>query len=254
MASKELARIDTDAYAITQAGNDIADILTENVGEEGGLTPFDLDRIKVPSGGGAAWEVPTLEGSDVVKELSGVIVYWRSPRAYWATGIDEAGGGAPPDCSSDDGKRGVGQYGPDSSANPTGECATCPMNAWGSDPAGRGKACKETRILFLATPEDLLPKVVVAPPTSIKPIRKFFLQLANKRTPYYGVETTLTLEKVRNAAGIEYAEIRPRVSGYLDADTIEQIRDYGAKIRATMEAISLQATDVTDFDDATEEV
>lgn len=36
------------------------------------------------------------------------------------------------------------------------DCATCPMNAWGSDPkGGRGKACKEgRRLVIMAVPKD----------------------------------------------------------------------------------------------------
>lgn len=37
-------------------------------------------------------------------------------------------------CQSPDSVHGIGEFGPDSEANPTGECAKCPMAAWQANP------------------------------------------------------------------------------------------------------------------------
>ena len=45
------------------------------------MNPWDMDRAKVPAGGGSTWEIPDLdEGTKAVKSLEGIILYFASPR------------------------------------------------------------------------------------------------------------------------------------------------------------------------------
>src|SRR5438105_3518535 len=72
-------------------------VITENLGGDK-ITERDLDRIKMPSGGGLAWEVPGLgDQPDSEKTIEGVIVYHKTTRAYWPG--DYEGGNEPPQCS-----------------------------------------------------------------------------------------------------------------------------------------------------------
>ena len=49
-------------YAIAQmASGEVAEIIKENIGNSS-IGQFDLDRIKIPAGGGVIWSVPTLDG------------------------------------------------------------------------------------------------------------------------------------------------------------------------------------------------
>ena len=57
-------------------------------------------------------------------------------------------------------------------------CATCPFNRWGSavkpdGTKGRGKACREKRMILFLPDEFELPVIVAAPPTSIKAVETF---------------------------------------------------------------------------------
>ena len=67
-----------------------------------GLT-VSFDRIKIPSGGGIAFELPgeDEETPDSAKEFSGVILFHHQIRGYYRTAY--TGGNNPPDCGSMDG-------------------------------------------------------------------------------------------------------------------------------------------------------
>ena len=199
----------------------VLETVKENIGNDR-ITDRDLDRITVPLGGGLNWTVPTLEGEDTAKTLDGIIVHWTAPRAYWATGL-EAGGNAPPDCSSHNGEMGYGQ--------PGGECFTCPLNQWGSAEGGGGKACKEKRMLFLLRATDLLPIVIQAPSTSIQTVKKYLLRLASQGLPYWSVLTQLSLEKAQSSTGIAYSRIAPKSSGPVPEEQREKLAEYVAAIK-----------------------
>ena len=199
----------------------VLETVKENIGNDR-ITDRDLDRITVPLGGGLNWTVPTLEREDSAKTLDGIIVHWTAPRAYWATGL-EAGGNAPPDCSSHNGEMGYGQ--------PGGECFTCPLNQWGSAEGGGGKACKEKRMLFLLRATDLLPIVIQAPSTSIQTVKKYLLRLASQGLPYWSVLTQLSLEKAQSSTGIAYSRIAPKSSGPVPEEQREKLAEYVAAIK-----------------------
>lgn len=226
-------------YAIVQAtvdGSDLATVVAENSGI-GGMNEFDLDRVKVPSGGGTVWMVPTLDGEEAVRELVGIVVYFREARGYWAKGIEE-GGSTPPDCASQDAMTGVG--------DPGGPCRPCPLSQWGSDPreGSNGQACKQRRLLFVVREGDFLPLVVSVPPTSLKGIGKYFMRLTSKSTPYYGVVTKLTLSKTKSDGGIEYSIIDAALERVLTPQETAAVKEYATGLKATFETFELTETDV----------
>ena len=72
--------------------------------EELGGLELTFDRVKIPSGGGLAFEIPLDDDEvDTVKEIVGVIVDHHRVNAYWPAAF--SGQGQPPACSSMDGKR-----------------------------------------------------------------------------------------------------------------------------------------------------
>lgn len=79
-------------------------------------------------------------------------------------------------------------------------CKGCEYGAWGSavnddDTAGKGKACKETRRLFLARPGSLLPIAIDLPPTSIKPFEVYESTRAAQNMPDIVRQVSIRLEK-----------------------------------------------------------
>lgn len=189
----------------------VLEAMRENVGNQP-IRAQELARIKIPAGGGKAWELPD---GKVATEFSGVVIYAQDSRAYWKEGLDDgAGAGKPPDCASDDAETGHG--------DPGGACAHCPLAEFGSD--GRGQACKQVRLLFVLLPGELLPVVVSLPPTSLKPARSFMLRLASKGVPYYGVVTKFLLEGTKNPEGIDYSVVKLEVAEKMDTEGVAKFR------------------------------
>lgn len=125
-------------------------------------------RVKIPSGGQVQFELPSEDpdNPDYDKVLEGIIVYSHNASTYWADGEDYDEN-SPPVCQSVDGKLGYG--------TPGGVCADCPYNRYGSDTkgTGKGKACKNQRIVYLLRNGESMPIQLSLSPTSIRPYTDF---------------------------------------------------------------------------------
>lgn len=243
MAVKSTELVPFKDYAISKINTaDLMEVLQENVG--GPISEFDLTRGKVPTGGMTAWVLPSLDGEDeIVNNIDGVIVYHRNPRSYWKVSLDESGGGVPPDCSSVDGKIGVG--------DPGGECAVCPFAQWGSKDGGssRGQACKQMKLVFLLRPDALLPMALFLPPTSIRPVQQYLMGLASEGQHYSSVVTRFALEKDKSQDGIEYAKVKLTRQGVLDDVQAAASREYSQSIRGSLDTITITEEDITEYDE-----
>lgn len=219
--STQLAVYNRNQFAITNAesSNDAIEALRENLGGER-LSEYDLDQVKVPSGGGTAWEVPGISGTEATKEIVGVIVHMGKRRAYWS---DPDPSGESPDCSSQDGITGRG--------DPGGACESCPMNEWGSSSkdGSKGKACNERLMLFVVRKDDPLPIVISCPPSSLGALKKFRTRL---RVPYWKAITSLTLVRKTNDGGQPYSQIVPTLTGVLDDDAAAAVKQYADQMAA----------------------
>ena len=93
-------------------------VLNEALADDCQGLEFSFDRVKLPVGGGTAFEIPSAEGEDseMAKDITGVIVYNHPAYAYYHDKY--TGGNNPPDCGSFDGVNGIG--------NPGGNCQNCP--------------------------------------------------------------------------------------------------------------------------------
>lgn len=226
--------------ALTKSPSEINAIIETNVGPSG-INMGNLTRIKIPTGGGMKWTVPSIRGEQNLEEIEGIIIHHRDARAYWEKNIDEGGGGQPPDCTSNDGYNGVG--------NPSGPCAECPFNVWGSEKkAGRGKACKELKIIYLLPKgRAFLPYLFILPPTSLKPMSTYFLGLASEAIRSDTVSTALKLKEATNKGGTKYAVVDPRLpkDGELSKEEIEVIHAYVAAIKPALERrVEVEQTEV----------
>lgn len=198
----------------------LLDIFHDNF-EDGDIDAFQLPRLKVPSGGGLAWTVPTEDGPKPEAVVSGVIIHHRTWRTYWAGKFEDSAGGTPPDCSSKDGKIGSGL--------PGGSCLVCPLNEWGSadvaDDTKKGKACKESRAVFFLQDGDMLPTLLLLPPMSIKPFKDYLMLITTKmQKPFWQVKTKFALAQDKNAANITYSRATPMYDGALAPDDVLSVR------------------------------
>ena len=180
--SKELA-VATTGFTALANNNLLEEAMTD---EYAGLE-FSIDRVKLPAGGGTAFEVPAEDGEDteMVKDITGVILYNHPAFAYYASAF--TGGHAAPDCSSIDGVTGVGM--------PGGDCRTCPFNKFGSGD-GQSKLCKNKRMLYILREGELFPVALSLP------VKR---QLTKGRK-ISQIVTKISLKKATSAAGIAYSQ------------------------------------------------
>ena len=79
--------------------NNALEIIRDNLKNQ--PLSYDLfDVVKSPSGGATVFEVPGLAGAEAEKELTGIILDYTTPRAYWDT--PDPVEGTPPICASRD--------------------------------------------------------------------------------------------------------------------------------------------------------
>lgn len=224
---KDLAIVN-GGFMVPQMDSNLGMAMAE---EMDGLT-ISFDKVKIPSGGGVAFEVPgdDPESPDMVKELIGVIVDHHPINGYWGQKFD--GQNNAPDCSSMDGKVGIG--------NPGGNCKTCPCNQFGSAPDGKGKLCKNMHRVYILRSGEMLPLLLTLPPTSIKTFSDYIAKrIVMKGLRSYGVVTKVTLKKAQNAGGITYSQAQFSVEAVLDKETTEKMRQFSESIKATTRQLSV---------------
>ena len=211
--NKNLPAVAERFAILKQDTEQVKQVMNANLGA-GGITPFSLDRVRIPAGGGTMWEMPTLEGTMSAPEFTGVIVYWQDIRVYFKG--EYTGEKMPPDCASEDCITGFGE--------PGGACEVCPLAKFGSNTRGTGKgqACKQCRRLFVCQTDTLLPLLVTLPPTRLHACAKHFRRLAAPAIPFYGVLTRFSLEKEKNATGIVYSRVSMNVAERFDPKLQEQ--------------------------------
>lgn len=175
--------------------------LSELFSEElDGLRP-SFEKIKIPAGGGLAYEVPGDDPNspDSAKEFSAVILYHHPINSYYKEKF--TGGSNPPDCSSLDGKMGI--------VAETGECRdckTCPYAKFGSGENG-GMACKQKRRMYLLREGEMLPILMTLPTGSLGEFTKYVTRLVTKGMKANHVVTKFTLKRAQNSTGISYSQV-----------------------------------------------
>lgn len=229
----EVVTVDHSYPVLAMEAGKLQKVIRANIGNSS-LSEFDVDRIKVPTGGNNLWAVPTLDGEENVKEIDGIVVFWKEPRAYWKVGFDDSGGGTPPDCSSDDGVSGIG--------DPGGSCSACPLSQFGTHHKGRGQACKQMRVLFIVREQEFLPVAISCPPTSLDNMRKYFLRLAGRGIQYNHVITKFVLAPDRNRDGIKFSAVSPSMVRMLGDHEIEAIERYCEAIEPALSRTRVQPT------------
>ena len=202
--------------ATMDASFDPADVAEDLEGLE-----LSFPRVKIPGGGVPQFKMP---GEDpdhptYVGEIEGIILYNHSANACWPEG-SEYDDNTPPQCQSMDGKQGYG--------NPGLLCDACGNNMFGS--SGKGKLCKNMRMLYILQDGAYMPLQLALPPTSIKPYKNFVsAAFAQRNRPVYSSLVKITLKpvssngfdysvacftRVRDFAGEELAAVKSYAEGF----------------------------------------
>lgn len=217
--------VDSSYLALT---NNAMSIIRDNLKSQ----PLSLDLfdvVKSPSGGATVFSVPGLAGEEAEKELTGIILDYMTPRAYWDT--PDPVEGTPPVCLSQnsiishDGKA----------------CARCPYNDFGSkDGESNAKACKESVLLFLLRPNNIIPLLVRVPVTSKPRFLKYSTRLLSTLTPISSVVTRITLEKATSKQGKpSYALFNFQTVAALTPEEAAQAKAFGQQFMALVNAADL---------------
>ena len=203
------------------------DIIRSNLKSQP-LTYELFDVVKSPSGGSTVFSVPGLSGDEAEKELYGIILDYTTPRAYWDN--PDPVEGTPPLCLSrnsiisEDGKA----------------CAHCPFNDFGSkDGESNAKACKESALLFLLRPNNILPLLVRVPVTSKGKFLKYATRLLSTLTPISSVVTKITLEKTTSKTGKPFALFNFEAVSKLSAEEAAQAKAFGQQFMDIVNAADM---------------
>ena len=175
--------------------NNSLEIICDNLKNQPLSTQL-FDVVKSPSGGITSFSVPGLSGDDMEKELTGIILEYTTPRAYWDT--PDPIEGTPPVCFSFD-----------SLVSHDGKaCNRCPYNDFGSKDGGEtnAKACKESINIFLLRPDNIMPIIVRVPVSSKLIFQKYMTRLIGKMLPLTAIVTKISLEKATSNGGKPYAK------------------------------------------------
>ncbi len=193
--------------------------------------------VKIPSGGQLQFEL-TGEDPDnpaYARYLEGVILYSHNANAYWAGGKNDSEN-TPPDCQSMDGKIGYGC--------PGGLCADCAYNRFGSDTdpkgTGRGKACKNQRIIYLLRSGEVMPIQLSLSPTSLRPYSDFVnAAFVARRRGVCGSVVQIGLKKRSNGKD-DYSVATFRRLYDFTGEELAQIRAYANSFKEQIEMILAQ--------------
>lgn len=229
MADKALAAVQEFEFPA------VSGRMAEAYAEEMDGIEFSFDRVKIPAGGGLAFEIPGDDpgNPDAEKEIVGVIVDHHPVNAYWSDKY--TGQNNPPDCSSLDGKAGTRQEG-----GAKIPCNSCPFNAWGSDEQSGGKACKNMRRVYVLRSGETLPLLLTLPPTSLRNFGDYIAKrIIGKDRRSYDVLTRITLKKAANAGGIEYSQAQFAVAGVLPPEMAAQAEAIARRIRPMTRALDI---------------
>jgi hypothetical protein len=94
------------------------------------------------------------------------------------------------------------------------ECASCPMNQFGTDVRGSGKACKNQRVLAVISPDDEDPEeapisLITVSPSALKRFDGHVRSLASKGATPVTVITELSFDEDVDYPSLQFRAIQP---------------------------------------------
>ena len=234
-ANEETTALATGGFAALANADALGNVSEDLAGLE-----LTFDRIKIPSGGSTAFEIPDGDGDDMtmVMEITGVILLHHPAYAYYTEKY--AGGSNPPDCGSFDGITGNG--------NPGGSCASCPYNQFGSG-EGQSKACKNRRMVYILMEGELFPMVLSLPTGSLKEFTKYLKRQLSKGRKLNQIVTKISLKKATSGSGIAFSQAVFTFDRVLNADEKTAM----AQMTESVKAYAANLT-TADFDSADDDV
>jgi hypothetical protein len=203
---------------------EIRNLMLGNLGP-GGLDEYKLPRINVPTGGSISFSLTDNWGNpQPASKFRCIIVRSHAARSYWKEAYGSGGSGRPPDCWSADTITGYG--------NPGGECAKCPLAAFGSGrpidgKASRGQACRQTRQLWVVRKDmGIIPENLIVPPTSLRRYQDFGTRCLSAMTAVENVLLEVGLEAGKNSDGLNQAFLTFNIVAPLPPEALARLTEY----------------------------
>lgn len=250
MSSKDKALTTTEPQQFALAVTDLSElreVMQENMGE--GI-PFKFERVKIPSGGNLAWQIPSEDGGKpkISESIEGVVIDHHAINAYWKKKY--TGEKNPPDCASADAITGIDQEGRPHS------CLICPMNQFGSAPPdedgneSKGKACKNIRRVYLIREGEIFPVLVALPPGSLENFNDYIRRLTGKVKRLTAVKTKITLDEAVNSGGIKFSKAVFVREGDLNKESAKSMAELAKYMKPFLRQIGITEDDYATGDSA----
>lgn len=223
-----VAVVQASGYEISNM-EDIAAAMSE---EMEGMT-LEFEKIKIPPGGGIAFEIPNADfETDMVKEFTGVIVYHHPLRSYYTDAYD--GSKNPPLCGSYDGVTGNGV--------PGGNCSECLYNTFGSDADSKtnAKACKEKRRIYIVREGEVFPIILSLPVGSLPAFKKYITKIVTTGRRTHQIVTKFTLQKATNSGGIAYSQAVFTVDRILNEKETASMANMSVEIKKIAKSVRFE--------------
>lgn len=193
-------------------------------------------RIKLPSGGGKAFEI---EGDDpddpeIAKEFNGVVLFTHKINTMWEG--EYGGENKIPVCSSFDAKNGT--------RFDTGEvcsCDKCPHNQFKED--NSGKDCKNMRRIYLMLDGQQWLYLLTVPPTSLKSVTKQLNTILAQGVPFTDTVLNFTLESATSRKGNDFSKIVLKRSSMLSDDQKKMARAMREEIKKQYQNVGVSDDD-----------
>lgn len=232
-------------------------VLARRRNGDGDVAKYDPETQKLLE---ESWRQETREAGDLQKdaglarlnvknspeEMVVSILAQQRANAYWSEGFSPSNPTGP-DCSSNDGETGRGKR-LIATEWEEGErpCFGCPLNQFGSRDDGRGKACRNMRVLFVQRLDadhinSPVPELLVVPPTGLKAVANYLQDLIGKRHARWARQTLVTrVESDKSPTGMfDFEDVGP-----LTAEQMVAIKPrYVAYQNFTIKAASLRLED-----------
>lgn len=223
--------VEGSKFLALRPDSDVREALLANLGPGEMLQASDLPRVPTPAGGGKVFSwTDSGNNEQTAKSIDGVLVYYGARGVLW--GSEEPQGKASPVLVTYDlitAFRVSDEIG-DLDEDVLESCRTgdrtyswqrLPYNQYGTSKSGRGRRCKESRLLAILRANEAWPLLLTAGPGSLKTVVPFVKRLP---VPHFRAEVSLTLERVENAGGQPYSQIVPKLTGTLSKQEGEMIK------------------------------
>jgi hypothetical protein len=130
--------------------------------------------------------------------------------------------------------------------DPGGSCRDCPLARFGSatkpdGSKGGGQACRDQREVLLRLDGDILPHLLIVPPTSIDNFDRYKLSLFSSGLECCEVVTEISLEKVRRV-GYDCTRLGFRLEDRLNEEERDIFAPYHARMQKALLSSAIEVT------------